>query len=73
MAREGIAAPEFSIYSLICSKTADPEFLIHSLIGSNKLAYLQLITILVYGNSPPISHEKGYLNQNFRKNLEKYV
>ena len=51
--------------------TEDREFLIYSLIYSNKLAYLQLITVLIYGNSPPKSHEKGYLNQFFNKSLEK--
>ena len=40
----------------------DFEFLIHLLIYSNKLAYLQLITVLVYRSSPPKSHEQGYLN-----------
>ena len=40
--------------------TEDREFLIYSLIYSNKLAYLQLITVLIYGNSPPKSDEKGY-------------
>ena len=54
-------------------KTEDRDFLIYSLIYSNKLAYLQLITVLVYGNSPPKSHEKGYLNQTFSKNLGKYM
>ena len=43
------------------------ELLILSLIYSNKLAYLQRITVLVYRKSPPKSHEKGYLNQTFRK------
>ena len=38
------------------------EFLIYLLIYSNKLAYLQLITVLVYRSSPPKSHEQGYLN-----------
>ena len=49
----------------------DHEFLIYSLIYLNKLAYLQLITVSVYGNSPPKSHEKVCLNQAFRKSLEK--
>ena len=35
----------------------DHEFLIYLLIYSNKLAYLQLITVLIYGNSPPKSPE----------------
>ena len=48
----------------------DREFLIYSLIYSNELAYLQLITVLVYGNSPPKSNEKGYLNQTLSKSLE---
>ena len=42
--------------------TGDREFLIYSLIYLKKLAYLQLITVLVYGNSPSKSHEQGYLN-----------
>ena len=41
------------------------EFLIY--LYSNKLAYLQLITVLVYGNSSTKSHEQS------SKNLEKYV
>ena len=41
---------------------ADREFLIYLLIYSNKLAYLQLITVLVYGNSSPKNHEQDYLN-----------
>ena len=52
--------------------TGDREFFIYPLIYSNKLAYLQVVTVLVYENSPPKSHEKGYLNQAFSKNLEKY-
>ena len=51
----------------------DLEFLICSLIYSNKLGYLQLIKVLVYGNSLPKNHEKSYLKQNFSKKLEKYV
>ena len=43
----------------------DREFLIYLLTYSYKLAYLHLITVLVYRNSSPKSHEKGY------KNLEK--
>ena len=39
------------------------------LIYSNKLAYLQLITVLLYGNSSPKSHEQDYLN--FQQNFEK--
>ena len=38
------------------------EFLIYIMILPNKLAYLQLITVLVYGSSPLESHEQGYLN-----------
>ena len=41
---------------------ADREFLIYLLIYSNKLAYLQLITVLVFRSTPPKSHEQGYLN-----------
>ena len=29
---------------------------------SNKLAYLQLVTCLVYRSSPPKNHGQGYLN-----------
>ena len=53
--------------------TGDHEFFKYSLIYSNELAYLQLITVSVYGNSVPKSHEKDYLNQTFSKNLEKYM
>ena len=53
--------------------TGDRGFFIYSLKYSNKIAYLQLITVLVYRNSPPKSHEKGYLNQTFSKILKKYV
>ena len=37
----------------------DRQFLLYLLIYSNELAYLQLLTILVYGSSPPKSHEQG--------------
>ena len=40
----------------------DRESLIYLLIYSNKLAFLQLITVLVYQNFPPKSHEQRYLN-----------
>ena len=40
----------------------DREILIYLLIYSNKLAYLQLITVFVCGNSSPKSHEQDYLN-----------
>ena len=40
----------------------DRESLIYLLIYSNKLAYLQLITVLVYRSSSPKSHEQDYLN-----------
>ena len=40
----------------------DREILIYLLIYSNKLAYLQLITVFVDGNSSPKSHEHDYLN-----------
>ena len=49
----------------------DHQFLIYLLIYSSKLAYLQLIIVLVYRSSPPKSHEQGCLN--FSKNLEKYM
>ena len=38
------------------------NFFKHLLIHSNKLTYLQLITVLVYENSSPKSHEQDYLN-----------
>ena len=49
-------------------RAGDHEFLIDLLKYSNKLAYLQLIKILVDRSSPPKSHEQGYLNIN--KNFE---
>ena len=39
----------------------DREILIYLLIYSNKSAYLQLITVLVYRSSSPKSHEQDYL------------
>ena len=42
--------------------TGDRGFLIYPLINSNRLAYLQLTTVLVYGNSPPKSHEQDNVN-----------
>ena len=54
----------------------DREFLIYLLIYSNKLAYLLLITVLVYGNSPPKSHEQGYLNfkqKPWKISLNKFI
>ena len=62
---------------MLCNKTMTREgcgncgFFIFLSIYSNKLAYLQLITVLVERSSPPKSHEQGYLN--FSKNLEEYV
>ena len=48
----------------------DCKCLIYLLIYSNKLAYLQLITVFVYGTSPPKSHEQGYLNFYLNSFLE---
>ena len=48
----------------------DCQFLIYLLIYSSKLAYLQLITVLGYRNSPPKSHEQGYLLNLSKKALE---
>ena len=39
----------------------DRKYLIYLLIYSNKLSYLQLMTVLVYGSRLPKSHEQGYL------------
>ena len=53
---------------MLCKKpmaregAGDCGCLIYLLIYSNKLAYLQLITVLVYRSSPPKNHEQGYLN-----------
>ena len=43
-------------------EAVDREFLIYLLMYSSKLAYLELITVLVYRSSPLKSHEQGYLN-----------
>ena len=44
------------MYKTIAREVAgDRGFLISLLIYSNKLAYLQLITVLVYRSSPPKS------------------
>ena len=45
----------------------DREILIYLLIYSNKLAYSQLIRVLVHRTSYPKSHEQDYLN--FQQNL----
>ena len=37
------------------------EFLIYPLIFSNKLAYLQLTTVSVYGIGPLKSHKQDYV------------
>ena len=58
---------------MVRAVAGDRKFFIYSLIYSNKLVYLQLMSVLVYENSPCKSHEKGFLNQTFTKNLEKYV
>ena len=58
---------------MLCKKTmgaGDREFLIYLLIYSNKLAYLQLITVLVYRSSPPKSWARLL---KLCENLEKYV
>ena len=53
----------FYVKKKIAHKSAgDREILIHLLICSNKLAYSQLIAVLVHGNSSPKSHEQDYLN-----------
>ena len=48
----------------------DGEILIYLLIYLNKLAYLQLIKVLLCGNSSPKSHEQDYL-KTFGKDFEK--
>ena len=40
----------------------DLEFFKYVLMHSNKLTYLQQITVLVYGNNSLKSHGQGYLN-----------
>ena len=57
--------------TMVSEGALNRQVFIYLLIYSNKLAYLQLITDLVYRSSPPKSHEQGYLNLS--KNLEKYV
>ena len=53
---------------ILCKKTmaregaGDHKFLIYLLIYSNRLAYLELITVLAYRSSLPKNHEQGYLN-----------
>ena len=46
--------------TMACEGAGECKFFIY--LYSNKWAYLQLITVLVYGNSSPKSHEQGYLN-----------
>ena len=45
---------------MVREAAGDRQFLIYLLMHSNKLVYLQLVTVLVYGHSPPKSHEQGY-------------
>ena len=63
---------------------ADREFLIYLLIYSNKLAYLQLTTVLVYRSSPPKLWTRGktlkicvnefiFRTCNFTKNYLKWL
>ena len=44
------------------AREVETGFLIYLSIYSNKLVYLQLITVLVYRSSPSKSHGQGYLN-----------
>ena len=43
-------------------RAGNREFLIYLSIYSNKSAFSELITVLVYGSSPPKSNEQSYLN-----------
>ena len=52
--------PNDSAFALLSTRTKVRQFLIY--LYSKKAAYLQLITVLVYGNSSPKGHEQGYLN-----------
>ena len=56
-------------YHEVVTDSGDREILIYLLICSNKLAYLKLITVLVYGNSSSKSHEQD--NLNFQQKLWK--
>ena len=49
-------------YHEVVTDSGDREILIYLLICSSKLAYLKLITVLVYGNSSSKSHEQDNLN-----------
>ena len=56
--------------TIVRKGAGDCEILIYLLIYLNKLAYLQLITVLLCGNSSPKSHEQDYL-KTFGKDFEK--
>ena len=43
---------------MVCEGIGIREFMIYLLIYCNKLVYLQLVTILAHGSSPPKSHGK---------------
>ena len=47
---------------MVRESAGDREILIYLFIYSNILAYLQLVTVLVYGSSSPKSHEQDFLN-----------
>ena len=57
-----VVSPDAAIPCKKLWRAGDREMLICLLKHSNKFGYLQQITVLVYGSSPPKSHEQGYLN-----------
>ena len=57
-----IFAPDVVILckTLVGERAKERDIFIYLLIYSNKLAHLQLITVLVYGCSPPKNHGQDY-------------
>ena len=51
--------------------TRSCEFLISLFLISSKLAYLQIITVLVYGTTPPKCYEQNYINCKILENYMK--
>ena len=58
-----VVIPEvFYVKTMVQKRTWECKFVLYLLIYSNKLAYLQLKTVLVYRTIPPKSHEQDYLH-----------
>ena len=57
-----VVSPDVVILCKTLWCAGDREISIYLLKYSDKLGYLQQISVLVDGSSPPKSHKQGYLN-----------